>query len=63
MSHNLKYNDYIERVTNKLKKRMYVFKNLTNISELKKIKIQYQALIESKLVIVFLYGEEHMNLF
>lgn len=63
MSHNLKYNDYIERVTNKLKKRMYVFKNLTNISELKKIKIQYQALIESKLVIVFLYGEEHRNLF
>lgn len=42
---------------------MYVFKNLTHILELKKIKITYQALIEFKFVMVFLYEEENMNLF
>jgi len=46
MWHNLKWNDHIKFVTNKLRKIMYPFKNLTNILKLKKIRVVYQALIE-----------------
>jgi len=47
MCHN-KWNDYIKFLTNKLRKLMYAFKNLTDILELKTVRVVYQALIETK---------------
>ena len=52
MCYNLKWNDYIKLVINELRKIMYAFKNLTDILELKKLRVMYQALIES----IFNYG-------
>jgi len=49
MCHNLKWNDHIKHITNKLRKLMYAFKNLTDILELKTIKVVYQTLMESKI--------------
>ena len=45
MCHNLKWNDYIELATNKLRKIMYAFKNLTDILQLKKIRVVCQELL------------------
>ncbi|KAF0713712.1 neuroblastoma-amplified sequence-like, partial [Aphis craccivora] len=47
MCHNLKWNAHIKYITNKLRRLMYAFKNLTDILELKTIRVLYQALIES----------------
>jgi len=44
MCHNLKWNDHIKCLTNKLRKCMYGFKNLTDILELKTIRVVYQCI-------------------
>lgn len=47
MYHSLKRNEQITQVTNKLRKIMYVFKNLADILDYKKLKIVYKVLVES----------------
>ncbi|KAF0706621.1 neuroblastoma-amplified sequence-like [Aphis craccivora] len=43
MCHNLKWKDHIQYITNKLRKLMHAFKILTDILELKTIRVVYQA--------------------
>lgn len=47
MYHNLKWHDHIKQATIKLRKIICIFKNLSNLLVIKKIKIVYQALVKS----------------